>query len=142
MVFDVEMIGQDVALKGKAETFDTSDRKPDAEQEAYRGCLVQMDSCAAKIPSEMPTENAAAERRRYERGYAFQNVMQPLAHRGKNGAIPATLYYLVHDETADEILDEMREVVAKRVWFRRSDTRPTGNMSKHTPNPDLMFVDF
>lgn len=82
-----------------------------------------MDECRQKIAPQPAKETKAEHRRRITLIQAFEQVMERLAQPYPDvsfASLPTTLQYLAYDEDADDLPDEMREVVAELVHFERS----------------------
>lgn len=142
-IFDFDLITAGEAWKVKASARDALDRIPDADRAAYRDWLLRMDACAKNVPVESTKESNAEYRGRKELEHAFKNIMERLAQPypyASYGALPETLHYLAYDDSADDLPNAMREVVAELVRFERSDTQLRGYTTYHKPNPDRMFA--
>lgn len=143
-IFGEDVIAQGEEWKAKAAAHDVLDRIPDADRAAYRNWLLDMDAGAANIPAESAKESNADYRRRVDMEFAFRDIMARLARPypyPSYASLPDTLHYLAYDDTADDLPDEMREVVAEMVRFHRSDTQLRGKSHEHRASPDLMFAE-
>lgn len=142
-IFGSALIAQGTAWSTAAQSEDMLARIPEADRAAYRQWLVDMDGSARNIPKQSAKETPAAYRQRVECEQAFENTMDRLVSPYpyvEYNSLPATLHYLAYDQSADDIPDEMREIVAELVRFDRSDTQLRGNCQHHRPDPDLMFA--
>lgn len=142
-IFGADLIEQGESWTQKANARDGLERIAQADRRAYRAWLLQMDACGANLPPESAQDSDAAHRHRIDLECAFADVMKPLAQPFGSlcyNTLPATLHYLAFDDSADDLPDEMREIVAELVRYKRSDTQLNGNPQYHKPDPDLMFA--
>ncbi|MEM7056142.1 MAG: DUF1963 domain-containing protein [Pseudomonadota bacterium] len=111
------------------------DRIDQATRDEFRTWLMELDAAAATIPVETQDESDADYRRRRDLEYAFFDTLKPLGMP----ELSATRHWLLHDETADDIPDAVRDAESEMLRFQRSySTFPAYNVV-HEPSPHQLF---
>ena len=105
----------------------------------YRSWLVQLDQAAAEIPAETEDEDGRTRRDRLDLEWTFKMFMDPLGMAGHYGAFGETMHWLLHDETATDVPDFIRDVGAAYLKFQRSCTDLRGSNTHHVPNHHALF---